>query len=1142
MISEEEKCSLLHKADVLKIGRDRGEEIILSEMKKTNATFKSESHSDNTTFSSIPFDVLLNKTYYEILGVSEDADYAEIKKVYDDEHKKYIHARDKAKATARWVPVSEAWECLCDNNKRRKYDEEQRRARDKDLTPEGDPKLEIEDESGKERRSYEFKDMRLGTTQSVTVIAKNGGGGTLDASIKTSQPWLIVDTDKIHQSKLPQRITIKVDPKKNPSKNTFGGKDTGEIKINDKKGGDPYIVYIAYNIEEDVEDLKRFRRGVTIGGLVLGFIFGSQIFRFVEGEYGFLTALILIVIVSSRWGYKDAGGSGAFGWGFGTFVGGLIILLILQAWFPHTFTTVVWSLIYGSIANISSDFIRPAIRQENYQLPIGVGVGVLILTVMVISAGSTGAKKKRGAELAVKKEKIEELKRGVERYKRYSSLILGRWKIEVGICEYFKNGNFFHTSNSGEKTQGKWNIEGDALIIKFSQSTQRSGTNIYKILDISPSAYKIVGISGDRGTYNARKIKPLKSFQAISNKLPGKWEGNVGNEQAKLTITDNSNKNKFYGYIIYNKIKEYLFVEIRNNGQVVLRGTRYERLGGKGNFSLDTFYGRLSEDGRSISGNYVDTAGNKGNWSVTKHVYTYKTPPKTYTIPQMSMDEAEKREKAGIPSSPATGRIPTYTYKTPPKNTLLKDFNTAQTETEGTIKYGKYNKGGLGITTQFTTTQLQESFGLKDNLGALVSNIEPNSPAANAGIKSGDVIIKYNGSKIKDPFHLWSLVTGAEVNKGVEMVVIRDGKELTLNIAILESPNARKKKLLQAVYTIPSPPKRQHKTRKEKAPKDTEAEAREHIDKDKIKTKIKIIQRKLDDLMEQHIDTGKSISSMDMRTDSSKIADLEAERKVLAKKIKENNIQKGQLLNGLSVGERDELRREEGWKNYKKPIEKPSVTIHKTQTYNKQLVNNTSVTQHQQSTARGKHSTVTRVKLRSSRSRGLSKDDVKDMLGRYNLYDSVWNNGGDFANDYESQVINGDKVVIDHATGLMWHQSGSLQTMNWGETYQWVRELNRQKYAGYSNWRLPTIDEAVTLLESSKSGGEKGLHINPVFDSRQKLIWTSDEKAKTEKTWIGTSTSSGRYWWCVNFKSGTVSWLIKLIELNKHVRPVRTIR
>jgi len=321
----------------------------------------------------------------------------------------------------------------------------------------------------------------------------------------------------------------------------------------------------------------------------------------------------------------------------------------------------------------------------------------------------------------------------------------------------------------------------------------------------------------------------------------------------------------------------------------------------------------------------------------------------------------------------------------------------------------------------------------------------------------------------------------------------------------------------------------------------------EFVDTDKIKTKIKTIQRKLDDLRERYENTAETLSRLNMETDSSDIADLEIERRKMAQDIKENNIQKKQLLAELTVRGRVGWREDENWSTHKEPIEKVSVSIHKTPTLDKQSVNNFAVNKHQQSTAGDNYANVTQVKLRSSPSRGLSKDDVKEMLGWYNFYDSVWNKGGDFTNNYEAQVINGDKVVIDHATGLMWHQSGSLQKMNWGETYQWISELNRQEYAGYRNWRLPTIDEAVTLLESSKFGGENGLYIDSIFDSRQKLIWTSDEKAKTEKMRLGKfnlgkSTSSSRHWWCVNYASGTVSWLIKLIELNKHVRPVHTMR
>ena len=148
---------------------------------------------------------------------------------------------------------------------------------------------------------------------------------------------------------------------------------------------------------------------------------------------------------------------------------------------------------------------------------------------------------------------------------------------------------------------------------------------------------------------------------------------------------------------------------------------------------------------------------------------------------------AEKKKKEGLPIVPVT-------------------------------EHAKYTKGGLGITAQLVTAQLQKSFGLKDNQGALVSDIEPNSLAARAGIKSGDVIIKYKGSKIKDPFHLRSLVA-AETDKGLEVTIIREGKELTLNSAILESPKTRNAKVVEDTEAeINNGMDRSIKERKVKAP------------------------------------------------------------------------------------------------------------------------------------------------------------------------------------------------------------------------------------------------------------------------------------------------------------------------------------
>ena len=523
-ISQEEKRNLLNMADTLKIDRDRAEEIIIAEIKKVGATFKSESDFVDSTSSSMPFDVLLNKTYYEILCISEDADYSKIKEVYDREYQKYNTVRDKKRAEARWVVVSEAWECLRDPDKRRKYNEKLRRERERGLTAEGDPKLEIVDESGKEKTRFEFKDMKLGTTSSVTVIAKNGGGGTLDAKIITNYPWLIVDTDRIHQSKLPQHITITVDPKKHQRENCLGGHDKGVIEITYPEASKPEKIYVDFSIEIENEALNRFRKFLTFGGLILGGLFGYFIYNLslihgmnanVAGIAG-IVAIIGAVIVVGRLGYQDGGGGSAFGWGCGTLIVGFIVLAILESYSPHGLSIFSWTLAYGSFANMLSQLVRRALWRANRSIPIAAGVGVLTLTALIIIGGF----------MATKQEK------------------------ESGLAR--------------------------------AKTTQRT-------------------------------------IQTIRSKLLGEWHGKIGRNEAKLFITRASKQ--LSGKMVFGGFEEKLSVNLKNNdGKVVivLKGTSYKRLKSKGRFYLDTFYGKLSSDGRHIKGNYIDAAKRKGKWSVSK--------------------------------------------------------------------------------------------------------------------------------------------------------------------------------------------------------------------------------------------------------------------------------------------------------------------------------------------------------------------------------------------------------------------------------------------------------------------------------------------------------------------------------------------
>ena len=171
-----------------------------------------------------------------------------------------------------------------------------------------------------------------------------------------------------------------------------------------------------------------------------------------------------------------------------------------------------------------------------------------------------------------------------------------------------------------------------------------------------------------------------------------------------------------------------------------------------------------------------------------------------------------------------------------------------------------------------------------------------------------------------------------------------------------------------------------------------------------------------------------------------------------------------------------------------------------------------------------------RVSLRSV-AESLSENEVSDMLKRKNFFSKPhdWNKNfcnpyGNFINEYESMVIRGDKVVLDHATGLMWHQSGSEKYMTDDKAKQWIYALNGLGYAGYQDWRLPTVEEAASLLERRKMNGD--LYIDPKFSTRQRWIWTSDPVNEEGRVWV------------VNFYYGNVYKYF--VVYNRCMRPVRS--
>jgi len=166
------------------------------------------------------------------------------------------------------------------------------------------------------------------------------------------------------------------------------------------------------------------------------------------------------------------------------------------------------------------------------------------------------------------------------------------------------------------------------------------------------------------------------------------------------------------------------------------------------------------------------------------------------------------------------------------------------------------------------------------------------------------------------------------------------------------------------------------------------------------------------------------------------------------------------------------------------------------------------------------------INLRSSY-RVLSVSQVQSMS---NIFIQKKTNLGFYGHstinhDYEKKSINGDKVVIDYATGLMWHQSGSSNSMQWDKAKQWVRDLNSRGYAGYHDWRLPTLEDAASLLESIK---RDGLYIDSVFSNNQEWSWTGDEYDSEAA-------------WSITFGLGGV-YRDDVVDDDNGVRPVRSIK
>ena len=184
-----------------------------------------------------------------------------------------------------------------------------------------------------------------------------------------------------------------------------------------------------------------------------------------------------------------------------------------------------------------------------------------------------------------------------------------------------------------------------------------------------------------------------------------------------------------------------------------------------------------------------------------------------------------------------------------------------------------------------------------------------------------------------------------------------------------------------------------------------------------------------------------------------------------------------------------------------------------------------------------KDAPVVKISLRKKPLR-ITEIRIPDMLLEYDFFEISRNNQGSFINVF---VDNNDGTVTDKATGLMWQRSGSSSSLENRGAKEYIKQLNRKQFAGYSDWRMPTVEELASLLAKSS---ESGVHIAPVFYHKQTICWTVDKCDATDTRFLGA--------WIVDFKKGQIlqatykkrghsgGWYVK--NNRNHVKAVRSAK
>lgn len=141
----------------------------------------------------------------------------------------------------------------------------------------------------------------------------------------------------------------------------------------------------------------------------------------------------------------------------------------------------------------------------------------------------------------------------------------------------------------------------------------------------------------------------------------------------------------------------------------------------------------------------------------------------------------------------------------------------------------------------------------------------------------------------------------------------------------------------------------------------------------------------------------------------------------------------------------------------------------------------------------------------------LADDQIAPLVCRWNFFDAQRNPQGDFGKNLADP---GDGLtVVEQRTGLMWQRAG-LDLGSSSSMKRRIAQLNREGFAGWHDWRLPTLEEAMSLL--APAANAKGQHLHPCFSREQPFVFTAARRRPTGYWFV--DYARGRAYW----SSGTV--------------------